>query len=41
MVKVLKKVASMDFDKTVERLENVISEDGFSVLLTKSIDSMF
>jgi uncharacterized protein (DUF302 family) len=41
VVEVLKKISSMNFEKTVKHLENTISEAGFSVLFTKSIDSIF
>ena len=31
----------MDFDKAVERVEKIIVEEGFSHMLTKSIDEIF
>jgi uncharacterized protein (DUF302 family) len=40
MVEVLRKEVSMDFDETIEHVERIITEEGFSVLLTKSIDEI-
>jgi len=40
MVDVLRKQLSMDFDEAVKHVEKTISEEGFSILLTKSIDDM-
>ncbi len=40
MVDVLKKEILADFDEAVERVEKIITEEGFSILLTKSIDEM-
>jgi len=37
---VLRKQPSMDFDEAVKHVEKTISEEGFSILLTKSIDDM-
>jgi len=41
MVDILKKELNMDFDKAVERVEKIIVEEGFSHMLTKSIDEIF
>ena len=30
----------MDFDEAVEHVEKIIAEEGFSILLTKSIDEI-
>ncbi len=40
MVEVLRKEGSMDFESAVEHVENVVKEEGFGILLTKSIDSI-
>lgn len=40
MVEVLKKEVSMDFDEAVKHVEKIIKEEGFGILLTKSIDEM-
>jgi uncharacterized protein (DUF302 family) len=40
MVDVLRKEVSMDFDEAVEHVEKIIAEEGFSILLTKSIDEI-
>lgn len=40
MVEVLIKEVAMDFDSAVEHVERVVREEGFSILLTKSIDSI-
>ncbi len=40
LVDVLKKEISADFDEAVEHVEKTITEEGFSILLTKSIDEM-
>lgn len=40
MVDVLKKEVLMDFDETVEHVKKIIKEEGFSILLTKSIDEI-
>ncbi len=40
MVDVLRKELSMGFDEAVERVERIVKEEGFSVLLTKSIDEI-
>ncbi|MFX1496023.1 MAG: DUF302 domain-containing protein [Promethearchaeota archaeon] len=41
MVDILKKALSMDFNDAVERVEKIIVEEGFSHMLTKSIDEIF
>lgn len=41
MVEVLRKEVSMDFDDAVQHVERIIKEEGFSILLTKSIDEIF
>ena len=41
MVDYLKKKLDMDFDKAVEHVKTIVEEEGFSVLLVKSIDSIF
>jgi len=40
MVEVLIKEVAMDFDSAVEHVERVVREEGFSILLTRSIDSI-
>ncbi len=40
MVDVLRKEFAMGFDEAVERVERIVKEEGFSVLLTKSIDEI-
>lgn len=40
MVDVLKKEVLADFDEAIERVEKIITEEGFSILLTKSIDEI-
>ncbi|UCH71089.1 MAG: DUF302 domain-containing protein [Candidatus Bathyarchaeota archaeon] len=40
MVHVLKKEVMVGFDEAVERLEQIIEEQGFSIFLTKSIDDI-
>jgi len=40
MVDVLRKELAMGFDEAVERVERIVKEEGFSVLLTKSIDEI-
>lgn len=41
MVEVLKKEMSMNFNEAVEHVENIVKNEGFSILLTKSIDEIF
>ncbi len=41
MVDILKKELNMDFDKAVEHVEKIIVKEGFSHMLTKSIDEIF
>jgi uncharacterized protein (DUF302 family) len=41
MVDILKKELEMDFDEAVERVVKIIIEEGFSHMLTKSIDEIF
>jgi uncharacterized protein (DUF302 family) len=40
MVGLLKKEVSMQFDEVVTNIENVIKEEGLSILITKSIDEI-
>ena len=40
MVDVLKKEVPMSFDRAVEYVERTIQDEGFSILLTKSIDDI-
>lgn len=40
MVDVLKKEIGMGFDEAVEHVERIVVEEGFSILMTKSIDEM-
>jgi uncharacterized protein (DUF302 family) len=41
MVEVLRKEVLYSFDETVERVEHACESEGFGVLLTKAIDSVF
>lgn len=41
MVEYLKKELQMDFDSAVKYVEKIVEEEGFSILLTKDIDSIF
>ncbi|MHA1745128.1 MAG: DUF302 domain-containing protein [Promethearchaeota archaeon] len=41
MVEILKKELHMDFDEAVQYVEKIVGEEGFSLLLTKSIDDIF
>lgn len=41
MVDILKKELKMNFNDAVERVEKIIVEEGFSHMLTKSIDEIF
>ena len=41
MVNTLKKKSNLDFDKTVKAIEVAMLEEGFSNMLTKSMDSVF
>lgn len=41
MVDILKKELNMDFDKAVEHVQKIVIEEGFSHMLTKSIDQIF
>ena len=41
MVDILKKELKMDFDSAVKRVEKIVSEEGFSVMLIKPIDEIF
>jgi len=41
MVEILKKKLEMDFDDAVHHVEQIIQEEGFTVLLTKSVDEIF
>ena len=41
MVDVLKKEMHMSFDEAVERVTKTIQDEGFTVLLVKSIDEIF
>ena len=41
LVDILKKELNMDFDQAVKRVEKIIVEEGFSHMLTKSIDEIF
>jgi uncharacterized protein (DUF302 family) len=41
MVDILKKELDMSFDEAVARVEKIIVEEGFSHMLTKSIDGIF
>ncbi|QEE17370.1 DUF302 domain-containing protein [Promethearchaeum syntrophicum] len=41
MVDILKKELKMDFDSAVTRVEKIVSEEGFTVMLTKPIDEIF
>lgn len=41
MVDFLKKELDMDFDKAVKKVENIVEEEGFSLLLTKDLDKIF
>jgi len=41
MVDVLKKELNMDFDKAVKKVETIVEEEGFSLLLTKDLDKIF
>jgi uncharacterized protein (DUF302 family) len=41
MVNVLKKELKMQFNEAVKFVEKIVVEEGFSVMLTKSIDEIF
>jgi uncharacterized protein (DUF302 family) len=41
MVDILKKELEMDFDEAVAHVEKIIVEEGFSHMLTKSLDQIF
>ncbi|MDO8122769.1 MAG: DUF302 domain-containing protein [Candidatus Hermodarchaeota archaeon] len=41
MVEILKKKLNMSFDEAVQHVEQIVQEEGFTVLLTKSIDEIF
>ena len=41
MVDILKKELKMDFDSAVKRVEKIVSEEGFTVMLIKPIDEIF
>ncbi len=41
MVDILKKELKMDFDTAVKRVEKIVSEEGFNVMLIKPIDEIF
>ncbi|MFO7795301.1 MAG: DUF302 domain-containing protein [Promethearchaeati archaeon] len=41
MVDFLKKELDMDFDKAVKKVETIVEEEGFSLLLTKDLDKIF
>lgn len=41
MVEILKKKLNMNFDEAVQHVEKIVQEEGFSILLTKSIDQIF
>ena len=41
MVEILKKKLNMAFDDAVKHIESIMQEEGFTVLLTKSIDEIF
>lgn len=41
MVEVLKKELTMNFDEAVEHVEKIAKSEGFSVMLTKSINEIF
>ena len=41
MVNILKKEMLMSFDEAVERVNKTIQDEGFTVLLVKSIDEIF
>ncbi len=41
MVEVLKKEMSMSFDEAVEHVNKTVQEEGFTVMLVKSIDEIF
>ena len=41
MVDILKKELNMEFDAAVAHIEKIIVEEGFSHMLTKSIDQIF
>ena len=40
MVKVLKKESSRDFDETVQHVEKILKEEGFSILNIKALDAI-
>ena len=40
MVEILRKEMEMDFDSAVKHIEDVVSNEGFTVLLTKAIDEV-
>lgn len=41
MVEILKKKLNMSFDDAVQHVENIVQEEGFTVLLTQAIDEIF
>jgi uncharacterized protein (DUF302 family) len=41
MVEILKKKLNMDFHDAVQHVEKIIQEEGFTVLMTKSVDEIF
>ncbi len=41
MVEILKKELHMNFDEAVQHVEKIVGEEGFSLLMTKSIDAIF
>lgn len=41
MVEVLKKELSEGFDEAVQRIEQICEDEGFTVMLTKSVDEIF
>jgi uncharacterized protein (DUF302 family) len=41
MIDILKKELNMDFNEAVKHVEKIIAEEGFSHMLTKSLDVIF
>jgi len=41
MVDFLKKELDMDFDRAIKKVETIVEEEGFSLLLTKDLDKIF
>jgi uncharacterized protein (DUF302 family) len=41
MVEVLRKELSEGFDEAVQKIEQICNDEGFTVMLTKSVDEIF